>query len=156
MPQTLLPLIPDGATQINDVISVVRQDDQWTYFHGIHPIFSHAQDDDRSFRMFTAQLVCQGTCRQVDIIRAFGVSKNSVLRSVKKFREEGIESFYEPRRGRGSTVITQEVADQAQQLLNAGISKKEVAEQLGVDPCHLGLDLEGHAQSAQSQFTGEV
>ena len=132
MPQTLLPLIPDGATQINDLVSVIREDDQWTYFHGAHPIFSHAQNDHRSFRMFTAQLVCQRTCRQIDIIRTFGVSKNSVLRSVKKFHEEGIQGFYEPRRGRGSTVITEKIADQAQQLLNAGTSRKEVAEQLGI------------------------
>jgi len=132
MPQTLLPLIPDGATQINDLVSVVREGDRWTYFHGAHPIFSHAQDDRHSFRMFTAQLVCQGTCRQVDIIRVFGVSKNSILRSVKKFREEGIESFYAPRCGRGPTVITETVVDQAQALLSAGTSRKEVAEQLGI------------------------
>ena len=25
--------------------------------------------------MFTAQLICQSACRQVDIVRAFGVSK---------------------------------------------------------------------------------
>ena len=132
MPQTLLPLIPDGATQINDVVSVVREDDQWTYFYGVQPIFSHPQDDRRSFQMFTAQLVCQGACRQVEIIRTFGVSKNSVLRSVKKYREEGIQAFYGPRRGRGSTVITEEVAEQAQQLLHAGASRKDVAEQLGI------------------------
>ena len=132
MPQTLLPLIPAGATEINDIVSVAREDDQWTYFHGAHPIFSHSQDDRRSFQMFTAQLVCQGSCRQVEIIRTFGVSKNSVQRSVKKFREEGIPAFYGPRRGRGSTVINEEVAEQAQQLLNAGSSRKNVAEQLGI------------------------
>ena len=69
MLQTLLPLIPDGATHISDLVSVIQEDDRWTYFHGARPIFSHAQDDCRSFRMFTAQLVCQGTCRQVDIIQ---------------------------------------------------------------------------------------
>jgi transposase len=155
MPQTLLPLIPDGATQINDIVSVVREDDRWTYFHGSHPIFSHAQDDRRSFRMFTAQLVCQGTCRQVEIIRAFGVSKNSVLRSVKKYREEGIQAFYEPRRGRGSTVITEKVADQAQQLLNAGTSRKEVAEQLGIkyDTLRKAIQQERLQQPPQDENT---
>jgi transposase-like protein len=132
MPQTLLPLIPDGATQINDVISVVQDDDQWTYFYGVQPVFSHRQDDRRSFQMFTAQLVCQGVCQQAQIIRAFGVSKNSVLRSVKKYREEGIHAFYGPRRGRGPTVLTEEVAEQAQRLLHAGASRKDVAAQLGI------------------------
>lgn len=64
MPQALLPLIPDGATPINDRVSVVRQDGQCTYFHGVYPVFAHPENDRRSFRMFTAQLVAQGACRQ--------------------------------------------------------------------------------------------
>jgi len=39
MPQTLLPLIPAGATQITDVISVVQEDGQWTYFYGAAACF---------------------------------------------------------------------------------------------------------------------
>ncbi len=132
MPQRLLPLIPDGATQINDLISVVQEEGQWTWFYSIQPVFSHPGDDRRSFQMFTSQLVCQGSCRQIEIMRAFGVSKNSVLRSVKKYREEGIPAFYGPRRGRGSTVITEEVVQKAQQLLQTGASRKDVAEQLGI------------------------
>jgi hypothetical protein len=54
MPQALLPLVPDGATQINDFLSVVRQDAQWTYFLGVRPILQHAEEDGRSFRMVTA------------------------------------------------------------------------------------------------------
>ncbi len=131
--QTLLPLIPDGATHINDVISVVQDGEQWTYYYCVQPVFSHPPDDRRSFQMFTAQLVCQGACRQVEIIRAFGVSKNSVLRSVKKYREEGIQAFYARRRGRGSTVINEEVTEQAEQLLQAGVSRKDVAEQLEIN-----------------------
>ena len=57
MPQALLPLIPDGATQVNDRISVVQQHEQWTYFCGVHPVFEHGEEDRASFRMFTAQLV---------------------------------------------------------------------------------------------------
>ena len=106
MPQALLPLIPDGATQVNDRISVVQQQGQWTYFCGIHPVFEHGEEDRASFRMFSAQLVCQGSCRQSEIIQTFGVSKNSVKRSVKKYRDEGIESFFRPRRPRSSNVLT--------------------------------------------------
>jgi hypothetical protein len=100
MPQALLPLIPDGATPLNDRISVTRQDGQWTYFCGIAPVFQHGEDDRKSFRMFTAQLCCQGACTQAEIIRTFGVSKNSVLRSVEKYRREGNAGFFQPRRGR--------------------------------------------------------
>jgi transposase-like protein len=132
IPQALLPLIAHGANRINDVISVVREHGQWTYFCGIQPVFQHAENDRRSFGMFTAQLICQGACRQVDILRAFGVSKNSVIRSVAKYRAGGVEAFYAPRATRGASVMTPEVTAQAQQWLGAGRSRKEVAEQLGL------------------------
>ena len=82
MAQALLPMIPPGATAINEVISVVRQQQRWTYFCGVQPVFHHPEDDRKSFRMFTAQLCVQGACTQAQIIRAFGVTKNSVLRTV--------------------------------------------------------------------------
>ena len=46
----------------------------------------------QSFRMFTAQLICQGACRQVDIVRTFGVSKQSVIRSINKYRAGGVKA----------------------------------------------------------------
>ena len=86
-------MIPHGATQINDLISVAREDRRWTYFCGVQPVFQHPPGDRQSFRMFTAQLCCQGVCAQARIIRTFGVSKNSVLRSVAKYRQEGSAGF---------------------------------------------------------------
>jgi len=129
-----LPLIADGATRISNSISVVREKGQWIYFCGVQPVFEHAEGDRRSFQMFTAQLICQGACRQADIVRAFGVAKNSVIRSVKKYRAGGVEAFYTPRPPRGASVITPEVAAQAQSLLGAAWSPKEVANELGLKP----------------------
>ena len=82
--------------------------------------------------MFTAQLICQGACRQIDIIRAFGVSANSVRRSVDKYEQEGISGFFQPRKARDPTVMTDEVITQTQQLLSQGCSRGEVADQLAV------------------------
>ena len=104
-----MPLLADGATRISDRISVARENDRWTYFCGAQPVFHHAGSDSRSFRMFTAQLICQGACRQVDIIRVFGVSKNSVIRSVAKYRAGSVQAFYRPRATRRAAVLTPEV-----------------------------------------------
>ena len=60
MAQVLLPLIPDGATSVNECLSIVRENGQWTYFYGLHPVFAHGERDRRSFRMFSAQLLCGG------------------------------------------------------------------------------------------------
>jgi transposase len=133
MPQALLPIIPAGATPINDVISVVREGSQWTYFYGVHPVFHHPEDDRQSFRMFSAQLCCTGACTQAQIIRCFGVSKNSVLRSVAKYQQEGAKGFYQPRRGRGPSVMTAQVTAQAQRCLDLGHTRREVAEEVGIN-----------------------
>jgi Transposase protein len=132
IPQALLPLIADGATRISDLISVVREKGQWIYFCGAQPVFQHAENDRRSFQMFTAQLIGQGACRQVDIRRAFGVPKNSVIRSVKKYHAGGVKAFYAPRATRGASVLTSEVTARAQRLLALGWSRREVAEQLNL------------------------
>jgi DNA-binding transcriptional regulator YdaS (Cro superfamily) len=84
--------------------------------------------------MFTAQLVCQGMCKQAEIIRALGVSKNSVSRSVKKFREGGPDAFFARPKGRGGSVITEELKARAQEMLNSGESRRDVAEALEADP----------------------
>jgi transposase-like protein len=130
--QTLLPLVPDGATPINDLVSVVQDSGRWSYSVGVYPIFAHPVDDRSSFRMLTAQLVCNGLCKQTEIVKAFGVSAISVKRSVKQYREKGSDSFYEPRRGRGAAVMTEDVIRQAQLLLNQGNSRKETARQLNI------------------------
>jgi hypothetical protein len=127
-----LPLIADGATRVSDLISVVRENGQWTYFCGAHPVFQHAENDRRAFRMFTAQLICQGVCRHVDMVRTFGVSRNSVIRSVSAYRSGGVGEFYARRATRGASVLTADVTAQAQQMLGAGWSPREVAEHLGL------------------------
>jgi hypothetical protein len=128
-----LPLIGDGATRISDSISVVRENGQWIYFCGIQPVFQHAEGDRRAFQMFTAQLIARGVCRQVDIVRVFGVSKNSVIRSVNTYRAGGVGAFYAPRATRGPSVMTPAVRAHAQQLLGAGLSLREIAAQLGLN-----------------------
>jgi len=84
--------------------------------------------------MYTSQLCVQGACKQSEIIKAFGVSKSSVLRSVNKYREEGIEGFYKPRRTRSASVMTPQVIQLAEQLFAKGNSKVEIARELNI-PC---------------------
>ena len=125
MPQALLAFIPDGACQINDWISVVKENGQWTWFLGTRPICDHHESDRTTFRWFTAQLIAQENCRQCEIVKAFGVSANAVKRAVKLYREGGVEAFYLPRKTRGATVMTADVIAQAEDLLRRGRSRSE-------------------------------
>ena len=96
MPQLQLPLFPEGITLINQNIGFLRQGSTITYVYGNLPVFTHALDDMQSFRMFTSQLYINGSASQAEICRAFGVSKISVLRSVKLYREKGMAGFFCP------------------------------------------------------------
>jgi len=138
VPQALLPLIPDGATQINDRISVVKEGEYWIYCCGVIPIFYHAAGDHTTFQWYTASLINQRICRQAEILKTFGVSKNAVKRWVKKFREGGVGAFYQPRAKRGSTVMTPDVIRRAQELLFRGWSRSAVADELGIKSDTLG------------------
>ena len=85
------------------------------------------------FRLVTSQLIESGACRLVDVLETFGVSKSSVIRSLKKLRLEGPEGFFKARRGRrGGTVMTREVLDKAQSLLQQGCNRHEIADELAV------------------------
>ena len=132
MPQTLLPIFPAESTPISDIVSFQKRDGTVWYFHGCMPVFSHAERDYESFCMITSQMVVMGQCRQVDIIKAFGVSIISVKRHVKKYREGGPGAFYKQRKKKRKTVWKPEVLNRAQELFNEGKTRKEVEELLEI------------------------
>ncbi len=132
MPQIQLPFFPQGTTEINRHLAMMREGDRVTYIYGHMPVFSHDVGDIKTFRMFTSQLYVNGSVKQSDIIRTFAVAKSSVKRGVKVYREKGAGGFYEKRKGRGASVLRGSVLEEAQQLFDEGKDIKEVAERLGI------------------------
>jgi transposase len=132
MPQVQFPFFPEGVTHITALLAFSKQDGRVTYFNASMPVFVHAEDDVESFRMITAQFCVNGNAKQADIVRAFGVTKISLKRAVKRYREEGPKGFYQARKRRGPAVLTPEVLEQAQQLLDEGLETPEVADRLDI------------------------
>jgi hypothetical protein len=132
MPQLQLPIFPDGLTSITEDLAFQREDGEVVYFHGLMPVFQHDEKDLRSFRMFTSQLIARGTVRQRDIVQAFGVPLATVKRYMKLHRQQGAAGFYRPPRRRSASVLTPEVKQRAQALLDEGKSVPEVSGEVGV------------------------
>jgi transposase len=132
MPQMHLPFFPDGVEHITSELAFQKKDGQVTYFNGHMPVFIHAEDDIRTFRMITAQFCINGNVKQAEISRAFGITLISVKRAVKRYRERGVAAFYEEPKRRGPAVLRAQVLSEAQELLDEGLESSEVAEQLGV------------------------
>ena len=132
MPQLQLPMFPEGLTAINEDLAFQRQAGQAVYFHGLLPVFQHGEKDLKSFRLFTSQLIANGTVRQRDIVQAFGVPLATVKRYMKVHREQGAAGFFRPPRRRSASVLTPEVKQQAQALLDEGKEVPQVSLAVGV------------------------
>jgi transposase-like protein len=132
MPQPLLPMFPADVTEINDLVSFAKREGTVYYFHGPMPVFSHAESDRAAFAMFTSQMVVNGNCTQVEIVRAFGLSAISMKRYVKRYRQSGTAGFFRVRKTRQPRVLTPSVRQRAQELLQQGQERGAVAQQLGL------------------------
>jgi transposase-like protein len=132
MPQLQLPMFPVGVTHITALLAFIKEDRNITYFNGSLPVFSHKEEDTRSFQMITAQFCVNGHTQQMEIARAFGVTPISVKRSVKLYREEGPGGFYKQKRRRGPAILTPAVIEQIQQLLSGHAEIAEIAAKLDI------------------------
>jgi len=133
MPQMHLPpIFPEGVIYITPVLAFTKKDGQVTYFNGHMPVFIHDEHDLRTFRMITSQFIVNGNVKQSQIARVFGVPLITVKRYTKLYREKGPAGFYDKRKGRGPAVLTPEVLEKVQHMLDAGSSMPEIASTLGL------------------------
>ncbi|MDQ2899894.1 MAG: hypothetical protein M3Y07_08855, partial [Acidobacteriota bacterium] len=68
-----LPVFPAGVIEINSRIAVQQEAGVVWYIHRHLLVFQHEEQDVRSFRMFTSQMIVGGTVKPKEIVKAFGV-----------------------------------------------------------------------------------
>lgn len=127
MPQLQLPIFPEGVTRLTPELGFCCREGRVSYFYGTLPVFTHDAKDAKSFQMFTSQLYLDGKVKQSDIAKVFGVTRVSVKRAVKIYREHGPGGFWKPRKRRGAAVLTATVLKEIQAQLDQGMTIKEVA-----------------------------
>ncbi|MBM2817398.1 MAG: hypothetical protein HW421_4160 [Ignavibacteria bacterium] len=132
MPQIQLPIFPEGTTEITNEIGFVKKEGQITYFNGHLPVFVHDEKDVQTFRMITSQFIVTGLVKQADIVKAFGVPSTTVKRYVKLYKEKGVKGFYKTPARRGAVILTPEVLERVQILLDEGKELGEINKITGV------------------------
>jgi hypothetical protein len=138
MYQAILPLIPEGASRINEVAAVFRDDKDWTYFSYHHPVYKHRAGDTRSFYLTVCQMIDAGLCRECEILVTFGIPKRTLDNWQEKYKSGGVEAFFRrPKRRKGGTILTLEVLEECQRFLNEGGARSQVANALGIKACTL-------------------
>jgi transposase len=132
MPQVQLPIFPESSTAITAELAFEQREGQVYYFNGHLPVFTHAVKDLASFRMFTSQIIANGSASQSQVSRAFGVPLITVKRSCKKLQVGGTAGFFAPVKPREGNTLNSERLQQAQALIDEGLSLPEVGARLGV------------------------
>jgi len=126
-------MIPEGATSINDVVSVVQEKGVWRYFLGVWPMYCHDANDQDGFRCICSQLIVSGASRQSELVKVFAQNRKRLARAVAQLRDRGMGSFFQKRVGRtGGTILTTEKLALAQELLNSGLGRRAVADELKI------------------------
>ena len=129
-----LPFSLPDATPIGDRYAMQTRDGITYYFFNLEPFDCHPADDRRAMLLRAAKLQVVSGVRQADIMAAFNISRPTLARAVKRYREHGEDAFFEPRRRRGRTVVDARMADEAAKLLASGISGSACARHLGIPP----------------------
>lgn len=130
MAQLLLPLFPEDTKMLTPVLSVREKGGTVYYLLSGMPIYSHEKEDLNKFRFITSNFILQGLCKNVDIVRVFHVSTDSVRRWKKRLEEEGEEIFFkqEQRHGRSHKLVPG-VLERIQQKLDKGHSAYSIAKE---------------------------
>jgi len=132
MPQVQLPIFPVGSVEINQDLACRVEGEQVVYYNGHLPVFTHAKSDRASFRMFTSQLIVQGSATQGHIGKAFGVPLIAIKRGTKLFREKGSAGFFVPKARRPGSKLKGAKLEQARELLAQGQPLAVISQQTGV------------------------
>ena len=129
-----LPFSLPDATPIGDRYAMQTRDGITYYFFNLEPFDCHPADDRRAMLLRAAKLQVVSGVRQADIMGAFDISRPTLARAVKRYREHGEDAFFEPRRRRGRTVVDAQMAAKAAELLASGMSGSACARHLGIPP----------------------
>ena len=106
MSQPILPLIPSGATQVGELLSIVRENEHTKYYMGAFQIGINKTSDKATFKAKICELIFCGVCRNKDVLKSLAISSSSLKRWMRQYKEKGADSFHAASATRGGAVLT--------------------------------------------------
>ena len=132
--QSLLPLQPSEAVEINDAVSYLDDGVTMGYFAAGVPVFSHASNDAVGRRVALAQLIALRLATQKDLSSAFGVYRTTLYRQQRRLKTAGVAGLMDEKSGpKGPHKLKPEMLLLAQKTIDGGKSKRAAGKIVGVD-----------------------
>lgn len=128
-----LPIYPENTKLINCSLGFFLLDNFVYYLHNGSPIYCHDKDDLNTYRYILATLVTTNLCTISELSQGLGIHSKNIQRYKKALKEKGTQWFFNREDNRGQCHKMKEAQlQQAQGLLDTGMSQKRTAQELGV------------------------
>ena len=128
-----LPLLPQGAREINDSLAILDDGERTVFFNAAGPIFSCRSDDRTALKLGAVTMIQQGLARVTSMARALSVHRATISRDLRRFEEDGVNGLVAKYRGPdGPRVLTPEIQRRVQEHLDRGDSIRSTAARVGV------------------------
>ena len=127
-----LPFQPPQATPIGPVWSMLEGNGWTSYMRYLDVVDGHPSDDRAARQRRMAQIAHLGHATQLEVAQAFGVTRMTVHRALRTWREHGEAGLRRPRQPRRRTALDDDARARAQRGLAAGRSLRAMAAELGV------------------------
>jgi transposase len=139
--------LPPDAQILSPHVAVSTADDHFTVFNASGPIYRCRCDDEFGVRLLAVVLTDPelGLASSPQVALLLGRHRSRVFEYRKRFEEDGAEGIQPQRTGpRGPHKLKGEVLDEAQKLLEQGLSNRKVAETIGVSEGAIRTALRDH------------
>jgi hypothetical protein len=133
MLQKTLPLLPEGATPINDNIAIFCSKGEIIFFNASCAIFKCSENDQYGLRLAQGVLSAANTAKPAQLARALGVNRSTVCRNKAIYEQGGaLALVIDKSSNRSGYKLDDNNRKVAQVLLDQNLSLKKVGDAVGV------------------------
>jgi hypothetical protein len=131
--QLFLPVNPEGARPLNELVAIEVKGDQVAYFAGGVPVFMHVLGDRVGARLAACQMLTLKLAKKKELAQALSINRVTLYRQQRKMMLEGVGGLVDEIRGpKGARKLTGEVLAQAQQCLDERKSIRQTGVAVGI------------------------
>jgi len=128
-----MPLLPEGATPINDHIAIFHDEGEITFLNASCAIFKCSDKDQYGIRIAQGVLCSANAVKPAQLARVLGLNRSTVCRNKAAYEQGGAQALLIDKSSKRSGYKLGEKKRQiAQKLLNQALSVKKIGETVGV------------------------
>ena len=131
--QFRLGLSPAEGQEVNENLTIVRDETRTAYYANGVPVGVHKNEDETAHRLDMIRMIELGLASKEELSKIFGVDRSTLYRYQVRAEKEGIEGLIKEKPGpKGGHRLRGGLLAKAQRLLNKGKPQREVARIVGI------------------------